>query len=280
MACPTLNSLIALGFGQRESAYGETVGYRFRYLDLEATLHKGYPALGAVIGDIRMPVYVRGDGVMLSGDLRHPRDIPDIGALLWLIPADIGSASEAAAWVSHTLKPWRPYLEPVPDWFIEGECNWGLLPPAHPYHIERAAQERIEERRRYWDSPKCFIDRDYALVLRRNLLKALAELAGEAEMALRFDGRVLSIAIHGRVKEVATPTIAKSRERRRDALASGDYVQEVVATGDSWTASYIAIVSSETTLPARLVHPMVEVNLFKGYVQLERHPLGPCEAVP
>ena len=275
MGCPTLNSLIALGFGHRDSAHGETVGYRFRYLDLEATLHKGYSGLGAIFGDIQMPVYVRGDGVMLSGDLHHPQVIPEIGGLLWLIPADIGSASEAAAWISHTLKHWRSYLEPLPDWFIEGEHSWDLLPPAHPYHIEQAAQQSLEEQRRYWEaydaSPKCSIDRDYAMLLRRNLRKALAELAGEAEMTFRFDGRVLSVTLHGHVNEVVTPTIAESRARRRDAIVFGDYAQEVVASGDSWPSAYRLIVSSETTLPDRFPYPTVELSMFEGYAQLDRH---------
>lgn len=220
---------------------------------------------------------------MLSGDLHHPRVIPEVGALLWLIPADIGSALEAAAWVSHTLKPWRSYLEPLPEWFIEGEDNWNLLPPAHPYHLEQAAEESLEEQRRSWEayraSPKCLVDRDYALLLRRNLRKALAELAGEAAMVFDFDGRVLSVALHGRVKEVATSRIAESRARRRDAIVFGDYVEEVVASGNSWPSSYQVVVSPETTLPTRFPYPAVELSMFEGYAQLDGHRVGPCEAI-
>ena len=124
---------------------------------------------------------------------------------------------EAAAWVSFALASHRSELEPLPDWFVEGERYRDRVPLVREV---RAAQER---QRAYEACPKWFIDRDYARPLRRNLLEEFSELAGETEMTLSFDGRVLSIAICG-------------------------YVHEIVALGDSWPSSYNVIVSPETKL--------------------------------
>ena len=222
--CPTQDSLIALGFEHRQTQAGlEGVGYKFVHLDLDA------------VHVVNMyGRYV----VLLSGVVETRRTV---GVVEDQIPNDLGSPSEAAAWVSYALKSHRSELEPLPDWFVEGERHWDLIP-------------FVAEQRAYQARLKCFIDRDYARPLRRNLLEEISRLAGETEMTFSFDGRVLSIDLCGRV-------------------------HEVIALGDSWPSSYQVIVSPETTLPARFTSAMVEVSVFEDYVRLAGLHLGPCEAV-
>ena len=230
-SCPTLDFLIALGFERREPKYGaETVGYRFVHLDLEA-LHV-------------MNLYAR-YVVLLSGVVETRRTV---GVVEEQIPNDLGSPSEAAAWVSYALRSYRPELEPLPDWFVEGERQWDLLPFVRE---QRAAQER---QRAYAACPKCFIDRDFARPLRRNLLEQISWLDGEAEMTCSFDGRVLSIDFDGRI-------------------------YELVAGGDSWPTSYRVVVSPQSTLPTRFMSSTVVASVFEGFVRFDGLPLGPCEAV-
>ena len=85
--CPTLDSLISLGFERREPQHGaETVGYRFVHLDLVAC-HV-------------MNLYAR-EVVLLSGVVETRRTLSIVESQ---IPNDLGSPSEAAAWVSYALK--------------------------------------------------------------------------------------------------------------------------------------------------------------------------------
>ena len=222
--CPTLDSLIALGFDNREPQFGmETVGYRFVHLDLVAS-HG-------------MNMYAR-YVVRLSGVVNTGRTLGTVDSQM---PPDLGSASAAAAWVSYALQSYRSELEPLPDWFVEGERSWDLIP-------------FVAEQRAYQARPKCFIDRDYARPIRRNLLEEMSRLAGETKMTFSFDGRVLSIVLCGRL-------------------------HEVIASGDSWQSSYQVIVSPETTLPARFMDSMVEVSVFEDYLRLDGHRLGLCEAI-
>ena len=110
--CPTLDSLIALGFEHRESKYGaETVGYRFVHGDLEAVHVMNLSAR-----------YV----VLLSGVLNTGRRLSTIESQ---IPNDLESALETAAWVSYALESHRSELEPLPDWYVKGERHWDLVPP-------------------------------------------------------------------------------------------------------------------------------------------------------
>ena len=229
--CPTIDSLIALGFERRTTKAGiEGVGYRFAHLDLNAVHVRNLYAR-----------YV----VLLSGVLQTRRSLAIIEDQ---IPNDLGSTSEAAAWVSYALRPHRSDMEPLPDWFFEGEKHWDLVPPA------RMVREAEERQRAYLAAPRCVIDREYARPLRRNLLEQLPMLPEETGMTFSFDGRVLTMTLC-------------------------DRVQEVVAYGESWASSYQAIVSSETKLPARFENTMVEVSVFEGHVSFDRIRLGPCEAV-
>ncbi len=201
----------------------EGVGYRFVHLDLEAA-----PVMNPYARDV----------VLLTGVVRTGRSV---GSVEGQIPTDLGSALEAAAWVSYALKSYRDDLEPLPDWFVVGESHWDLIP-------------RVRELREYNARPKCYINRDYARPLRRTLLAEFSELTGGAEMTFRFDGRILSIALL-------------------------DRVHEVVASGDSWTSSYRVIVTQEATLPARFKHSAVEVSVFNDHLLFDGRGLGPCEPV-
>ena len=236
LAGPYYNATISFGlpYEPEDSQYGksrlEGVGYRFVHLDL-----------GAVHVMNLYGRYV----VLLSGVVETRRTL---GLVESQIPNDIGSALEAAAWVSYALESYRSQLEPLPDWFVEGERHWDLVPPAR---VGLAARER---QLAYEASPKCFVDRDYARPLRRNLLEEISWLDGETEMTCSFDGRVLRIVLCGRV-------------------------HEVVARGDSWPSSYQVIVFPETTLPPRFTSSTVVFSVFEGYVCVDGLRLGPCESV-
>ena len=229
--CPTIDSLIALGFERREPKYGaETAAYRFPNLELEA-IHV-------------MNLYAR-YVVLLSGFLNTGRTMATIEDQ---IPTDLESALEAAAWVSYALRSHKSDLGPLPDWFVEGERHWDLVAPARE---ERAARER---QRAYEASPKCYVDRDYARPLRHNLREQISWLREDAEMIFSFDGRVLSVDFF-------------------------DHVHEVVASGDRWPSSYRVLVSPMTEFPARFTSSSVVVSVFEGYVRLDGHRLGPCQAI-
>ncbi len=164
------------------------------------------------------------------------------------IPFNLRTSSEAAAWISFVLRSHRSELEPLPDWFIEGESNWDLVWSV----IE--GRDAYERRRAYEACPKCRIDRDYARVLRRNLLEDLSWPGNEAGMTFSFDGRVIRIVTNQRV-------------------------HELVASGDSWPSSYRVTVSSASKLPTRFNSWMVEVSVFEGFLSFDRLRFGPCEAV-
>ena len=226
--CPTLDSLIALGFERRDPCVGsETVGYKFTSLDLVASHVMNL--YGRYIVSLR--------GVLYTG-----RTVAEVESQ---IPNDLESPTAAAAWVSYALRSHRSDLEPLPDWLVEGERHWDLIP---------FVGEARERERAYEASPKCFIDRDYARLLRRNLVHEISWLTEESEMTFSFDGRVLSIEICGRV-------------------------YEVLATGDSWPSSYRVVVSRESKLPARFMSSSVDVIVLDGHLRMDGLPLGPCEAI-
>ena len=238
--CPTLEILLDLGFEDRPPVTQippslswmvpkrlrsplVSVCYRFAHLDLVAS-----PDMNTF-----------GQHVVQLGGVRYTGRT--LAIVEGEIPRNLGSTLEAAAWVTYTLHSQRSELEPVPDWFVEGERYWNLIP-------------FVAEQQAYQARPKCFIDRNYARPLRRNLLEEISRLAEETEMTFSFDGRVLSIDFCGRV-------------------------HEVIASGDSWPYSYQIIVSPETRLPARFTSSMVEVSVYDDYVRLDGLRLGPCQAV-
>ena len=164
------------------------------------------------------------------------------------IPDDLEEPLEAAAWISYALRSNRRELGPLPDWFLEGERHWDLVP------MVRDVREAEARNRAYWASPSCEIYRDYARPLRRNLLDHLGSLPGETEMTASFDGRVLSLGLE-------------------------EHYHEVVGYGDPWPSSYRVIVSPESKLPTRFESYTVDVRVYEGSLSFDRVSLGPCEAV-
>ena len=226
----TLSCLAALGFTPRSTPSGmKGVGYRFRLVDLVASA--SYTIAG-------VPV------VCLDGILDTVRTLALIDIT---IPPDLETAEAAAAWVSFQLQPYRSRLEPLPDWFLEGEDHWDLVPPAVE---ERRIRESMEA---YQACPKCYIDRDYARLLRRKLRTAFSGLASETAMAASFDGRVLSIALNGEV-------------------------HEVIASGESWPSNYRVTVSEKSRLPNRFKNPEIVISIFEDHLRVAGQQLGPCEA--
>ncbi len=246
ISCPTLEVLLELGFEDRppqtqvspevswivpEALRSPSVGVCYRFEHVDVVARPVMKSIGRFV-------------VELSGVRSTSRQLSFVEGE---IPHDLGSALEAAAWISFVLKSDRSDLAPLPDWFIEGERNWNLIP------FMREAEER---KRAYEASPKCSIDRDYARPLRRNLIMEMSSLNDEAEMTFAFDGRVLNIQFSGR-----------------------EYSYEVLASGERWPSSYSVAVTRESKLPARFMYGQVEVIVMEGYLRIDGLKLGPCEEV-
>ncbi len=225
---PTLASLVELGFRREAGNPAETVGYEFENFHLSAS----------------SVWWWTGRMVMLSGwgSTRRTFSVMDGSKT---IPNDLGDICGAAAWVSFMLQNWRKDLGALPDWFVEGERHWDLVPPA------RAQLAYRERQRAYEASPKCMIDRDYARPLRRNLTEEISRLEeGEGvDMIFSFDGRVLTID-------------------------SGRYEHEVLARGDPWPTSYRTRVTPDSKLPPRFERAWVEVCAFEGHLCWNGLPFG------
>ena len=255
---PTLDSLAALGFDWCHneiemnslgcidpllpSSFVErhnklrmgAIGYRFESLHLLTS---------ASVSRYGHPV-VRLTGVVNTGRT--------MGLVEQQIPPNLERPVEAAAWVSYALRDYRSELGLLPAWFLEGENNWDLIPPAR---AEKEMLERMEQRRRAFENcPKCFIDREYARLLRQQLRAALSRIDGQAEMMVSFGGRILSMALH-------------------------EAVCEVVASGDCWTCAYRVAVDGETTLPKRYLSPTVCLTVLDGFLSIDGCRLGSYEAV-
>ena len=109
MLCPTLDSLTALGFRRQRPESPDIVCYKFASLELVA-MHPEITKPSALIGVPRalrpsfeweyldtMNKY-KGYVVWVTGTVVTPRTISEVENP---IPPDLGSASEAAAWVSY-----------------------------------------------------------------------------------------------------------------------------------------------------------------------------------
>ncbi|MDE2666431.1 MAG: hypothetical protein OXI69_09780 [Acidobacteriota bacterium] len=221
--CPTLASLIDIGFERRKPRVGmETVGFKFNVLDLVASygINRNFRTV-----------------VLLGGILQTKRTL---GLVDSEISPDLGSAREAAAWISYALKSHRSDLEPLPAWFVEGELHWDLIP-------------FVRHMRDYEARPQCYVDREYARTLRRKLRAALSDISRDTEMSFSFDGRVLSITLCGTV-------------------------HEVIASGTGWTSAYSVMVGHGTALPTRFTCSAVEVSVFEGVLTFGNIRLKPCKA--
>ena len=228
--CPTLVSLANLGFRECRTEIGqEAVGFRFETLD--------------VLASASVNSYFQST-VLLSGVVDTGRTIALVECH---IPPNLELAAEAAAWVSYVLKVHRSSLGSLPAWFLEGEDQWNLVPPAR---MEMAARRRSEAFR---ECPKCFIDREYARPLRRKLQAELAKVDGNAEATFSFDGRVLAVSLCGSI-------------------------YEVIASGEGWSRNYRVGLNGEAGLPARFRSSSVTATVFEGNLSFDGQPLGPCEA--
>lgn len=213
---PTLASLLRLGFERRPDSFGApTVGYRFPVLDLTASdcMNRNY-----------VPV------VLLSGVLFTGRAVAKIHSEL---PQTLETPELAAAWISYALKRHRRELEPLPDWMVEGERNWDMIP-------------FVRRQREYKTRPHCSVDREHARLLRRSLNETLSQLTGKATMTFHFDGRVLSVQLDGR------------------SFAA-------LATGAPWPNTYEIVATRETKLPARFMSEHVEISYFDGTLHFDRY---------
>ena len=148
-------------------------------------------------------------------------------------------SEKVSVWVSHTLRYHRSDLKPLPEWYVEGERRWDLLPRIHQM------REAHERQLAYMASPRCYIDRAYARLLRRNLLEEFSRLCGETEITLSFDGRVLSIVL---------------KEHTHEVIASGDcWVLQMSNNGYIASASWVITSVLGLVLPSLgAVSPAVE----------------------
>lgn len=206
--CPTLNSLIELGFEHWDPVViSDTVGFRFAHLDLTAS-HM-------------MNMYAR-YVVVLGGTINTGRTFAVVDHQ---IPDNLEEPLEAAAWISYPLRSNRSDLGPLPSWFLEGERHWDLV-------YARMDPEGWERRRAYEAAPKCLIDREYARPLRRNLTQGISRLLDgeQMEMTVSFDGRVFSIESHGHPQEVVAS--GESWPSRYKVVVSSD--STLPARFNSW----------------------------------------------
>ena len=170
--CPTLQSLLHLGFEERTPKYGmPTVGYHFELLDLTASdgINRHF-----------QPV------VLLNGILNAGRVIAIIESEM---PRDLTDAEAAAAWTSYSLRSHERELSPLPDWMIEGRNYWDVIP-------------FVREARAYENRPCCKVDREYARVMREKLREQLSRCSLSDTVTFSFDGRVLTLGIGGNDIEV------------------------------------------------------------------------------
>lgn len=172
--CPTLRSLLALGFERRPPEYASViVAYRFKFLDLKA--------FHAINRYYREVVFL--SGVFNSGDC--------IGELQSQIPDDLDDERTAAAWVAMALRSYHKDLSPIPLWLKQGMRDHHLV-NLHPESSAPPEPEHVAS---------CIIDRDYARILRSRLRETIDDRDDGTDLTLTFDGRILTLTIGGHVHE-------------------------------------------------------------------------------
>ena len=170
--CPTLCSLLALGFERRPKEYvSDIVGYRFRFLDLKA-----FHAVNRYFREV----------VFLNRVLNTGRTIGQVDCQ---IPDDLDDPRTTAAWVAMALGPYHRELAPIPPWLEQG---------ARDKHL-------VNLRRRSSAPPapspvaSCTIDRDHARILRRRLRETIDNHDDGTDLSVTFDGRILTVTVGDRV---------------------------------------------------------------------------------
>ena len=176
--CRTLVPLLALGFDRRPPKYhSDIMGYRFRFLDLEAW--------HGVNQYYRRVVFL--NGVSNTGHT--------IGQVESQIPDDLGDTRTAAAWVAMALRSHIRDLGPLPRWLEQGVSDQRLV-NLHHGSTARHYPKQVAS---------CRIDRDHARTLRRRLRETIAELPAANDLSFAFDGRVLGVAVgNHRLESLAT----------------------------------------------------------------------------
>ena len=260
--CPTIDSLIALGFkvwdGQRrpQPKTGDAA------VDAMVASH-GLAQPSPELADLTTVVVHSFDGfdlfamrimnrhfvnvVQVFGVLATQSEIREIDSE---IPHDLEEPLAAAAWVSYILRTFNEHTEPLPDWLAEGENHWDLIPFLRS---QQAYQERL---RAYEATPKCLVAREDARRLRKALLHHLSNADEDPGVTVSFDRGVL-VFNFGRW---------------------GDFF-ETRAIGDSWPTSYSVMVTPESELPQRFYDSWVEVTRFEGNLCFDMHPFGRLEAI-
>ena len=185
--CPTLRCLLALGFDRRPPKYhSDIVGYRFRFLDLEASHGVNQ--------------YFR-HVVFLNGVLNTRRTI---GLVDSQIPDDLADERTAAAWVAMAIGSCHRDLAPLPPWLEQGIRDKHLVNLSHGSSAPPAPSPVAS----------CTIDRDHARMLRRRLQETMDDQHDEIDLSFSFDGRVLTVTVGNRVHEVLASGEAWQREYR------------------------------------------------------------------
>lgn len=172
--CPTLRSLLALGFERRPPEYATyIVAYRFKFLDLKA--------FHAINRYYRKVVFL--SGVFSSCD--------SIGEVQSQIPDNLDDERTTAAWVALALRSYRRDLSPFPQWLEQGMRDRHLV-NLHPGSSPPPEPKRVAS---------CIIDRDHARILRSRLRETINNLNDETDLSLAFDGRILTVAVGCRVHD-------------------------------------------------------------------------------
>lgn len=207
--CPTLCGLLTLGFELRPAKFGApTVGYRFAELDLTASdcINRHFQRT-----------------IMLSGVLSTGSTIAVIESEM---PHDLELPQDAAAWLSYALRSYQQRLSPLPEWMIEGEKNWDVIP-------------FIRDARAYERRTRCNLDRDCARMLKAKLQAELPKHPMDISVIFTFDGRVLSVQID-------------------------QVLFETIGSGEAWPNLYQVMMSKQTRLPKRFMSPVVEMSFYNG----------------
>ena len=174
--CPTMMSLMALGFTERPPEYSDfKLGFKLASVELDAQ---------EMVSLRMVPV------VQVSGLLQTTRVLAMIDVELL---RNLTTPEEAAAWLVFALRRHEKNIWPLPTWWSLGEASLHL----HPVVRQRkAAADRAIA---FAARPHCRLEDDHARLFRRHLLDAVSRLTEMTEAVVTFDGDVLKVDINGSV---------------------------------------------------------------------------------